>query len=116
MKRKTHAQTDKHNNIIVEPKLSISDCSEDQEVIEWRERPHMYLVSENIVIKIFCGIIKKTQYHTCGTVLKSRKKPQYHTCETVLKSWKKPQYHTCGRVLKIMKKATIPHLRNSSKI
>jgi hypothetical protein len=34
MKRKTHAQTDKHNNIIVETKLSISDCSEDQEVIE----------------------------------------------------------------------------------
>jgi hypothetical protein len=60
MKRKTHAQTDKHNNIIVEPKLSISDCSEDQEVIEWRERPHMYLVSEYIVIEIFwviAGII-----------------------------------------------------------
>jgi hypothetical protein len=56
MKRKAHAQTDKHNDIIVEPKLSISDCSEDQEVIEWRERPHMYLVSENIVIKIFCVI------------------------------------------------------------
>ena len=56
MKRKTRAQTDKHNTIIVEPKFSISDCSEDQEVIEWRERPHMYLVSENIVIKIFCVI------------------------------------------------------------
>ena len=56
MKRKTHAQTVKDNNIIVEPKLSISDCSEDQEVIEWRERPHMYLVSENIVIGIFCVI------------------------------------------------------------
>jgi len=34
MKRKAHAQTDKHNTIIVEPKLFISDCSEDQEVIE----------------------------------------------------------------------------------
>ena len=56
MKRKTHAQTDKHNNIIVETKLSISDCSEDQEVIEWRERPHMYLVSEHIVIEILCVI------------------------------------------------------------
>ena len=60
MKRKTHAQTDKHNNILVEPKLSISDCFEEQEVIEWRERPHMYLVSEYIVIEIFwviAGII-----------------------------------------------------------
>ena len=60
MKRKTHAQTDKHNNIIVEPKLSISDCSKDQEVKEWREGPHMYLVSEYIVIEIFwviAGII-----------------------------------------------------------
>ena len=56
MKRKTHAQTDKDNNIIVEPKLSILDCSEDQEVIEWREIPHMYLVSEYIVIEIFCVI------------------------------------------------------------
>jgi hypothetical protein len=56
MKRKTRAQTDKDNNIIVEPKLSISDCSEDQEVIEWRERPHMYLVSEYIVIEMFCVI------------------------------------------------------------
>ena len=56
MKRKTHAQTDKHNNIIVETKLSISDCSEDQEVIEWRKSPHMYLVSEYIVIEIFCVI------------------------------------------------------------
>ena len=56
MKRKAHAQADKHNDIIVEPTLSISDCSEDQEVIEWRERPRMYLVSENIVIKIFCVI------------------------------------------------------------
>jgi hypothetical protein len=56
MKRKTRAQTDKHNNIIVEPKLSIADCSEDQEVIEWREIPHMYLVSEYIVIEMFCVI------------------------------------------------------------
>jgi hypothetical protein len=67
MKRKTHAQTDKHNNIIVEPKLSISDCFEDQEVIEWREIPHVYLVSEYIVIEMFCvisGIIvsKLSQY------------------------------------------------------
>jgi hypothetical protein len=56
MKRKTHAQTDKDNNIIVEPKLSISDCSEDQEVIEWRKIPHLYLVSEYIVIEMFCVI------------------------------------------------------------
>jgi hypothetical protein len=42
--------------MIVETKLSFSDCSEDQEVIEWRERPHMYLVSEHIVIEIFCVI------------------------------------------------------------
>ena len=67
MKRKTHAQTDKHSNIIVEHKLSISDCFEDQEVIEWREIPHVYLVSEYIVIEMFCvisGIIvsKLSQY------------------------------------------------------
>jgi hypothetical protein len=65
------------NPIIVEPKLSISDCSEDQEVIEWRERPHMYLVSENIVIKIFCviaGIIIHTArlYVEKSTVFKTK--------------------------------------------
>ena len=56
MKRKTHAQTHKHNNIIVEPKPSISDYSEDQEVLEWSVMYGIHMVSEYIVIEIACVI------------------------------------------------------------
>jgi hypothetical protein len=52
---KTRTQTDQDNNIIVE--LSISDCSEGQEVIEWREKPQMNLVSEYTVNDLFCVFV-----------------------------------------------------------
>jgi hypothetical protein len=55
LKSKTRTQTYKHDTIIVE--LSISDCSEGQEVIEWREKPQMNLVSEYTVNDFFCVFV-----------------------------------------------------------